>query len=196
MLFIYALGDSSGAHFNPLISFATYTTYMTSFPRFFIYAIAQIAGMLSASYLTLIALNITSSQITTPLQIEGMSWGGIPTSSAFVIEFLSSFFLLIVAYGTAFDPNNGKSYGQLLPPLFIGIALFFVIFGTGRLFPKCSGAGVNPARALGPAIASGIMDMVWIYVVGPFSAAAVHAFVYNLLPPKFYEKSLQKKKVE
>ncbi len=59
------------------------------------------------------------------------------------------------------------------------------------MYPFCTGAGVNPARALGPAIALGKTDKIWVYLVAPFCAAVVHAFLYNILPPKFYENKIK-----
>ena len=81
---------------------------------------------------------------------------------------------------------------MLLPPIFIGFAIFFLIFSTGGIYPFSTGACGNPARALGPAIASGKLDKVWVYVIAPICAATVHAFIYNLIPPKFYEKNFKK----
>jgi glycerol uptake facilitator-like aquaporin len=72
------------------------------------------------------------------------------------VEFISSFFLLVIAYGVAFDPRNSKIYGPILAPLFVGGTIFILIYTTVLALENApSGAGFNPARALGPAVACG-----------------------------------------
>jgi len=64
----------------------------------------------------------------------------------------------------------------------IGVACFINIISTGKLVE--GGACFNPARALGPAIATGDFKKKWIYVIAPGIAAVLHSSVYRMAPYK------------
>lgn len=70
---------------------------------------------------------------------------------------VNSFILLFVAYGTALDPIQGEVFGPVVAPFFIGGILGMNIFVSGgvALEEGYTGAGMNPARCFGPAIATG-----------------------------------------
>mmetsp|Transcript_6139 Transcript_6139/g.22579 ORF Transcript_6139/g.22579 Transcript_6139/m.22579 type:complete len:132 (+) Transcript_6139:769-1164(+) len=119
--------------------------------------------------------------------------------SQFVVEFIFSMVVLIVAYGTAFNVKQGEIFGPVLAPLFIGTAISIGIFSSGTLISTgYSGAAMNPARCFGPAAISGTsasFDGHWAYWVGPFCAGAVNAAVYAIAPPHhkdLYEKEAKK----
>lgn len=64
--------------------------------------------------------------------IGGLSWGPqVKEGQAFLLEFVACLWVQIIAYGCAFDPNNGKIYGPVLAPLFVAFGVATAIFSTG-----------------------------------------------------------------
>jgi MIP family channel proteins len=89
---------------------------------------------------------------------------------AIALEALGTFFLTFAVFGTAVDPKGPKLGG-----FGIGLTLGFVILAIGPL----TGASVNPARSFGPAIASGTLEGLAIYFVGPILGAVAAALLYD-----------------
>jgi aquaporin NIP len=168
MCMIYSLGNISGAHLNPAVSIAF--TISGRFPLLRLpgYVISQLAGALLASYT--LKLLFPSNQLlgaTIPAGTEMQS---------FIFELILSFFLMLVIINVA--------DGSMEQGMFAGIAIGAVV-GLEAMFagPIC-GASMNPARSLAPAIASGHLGHIWIYVVAPISGAALAVPVCNYLTIK------------
>ena len=85
-------------------------------------------------------------------------------------EIVLTFFLMFVVYGTAIDARAPKVGG-----LFIGLTVALDILMGGPV----SGAAMNPARHLGPALLGGGFDNLWIYWVGPIAGAVLASLVYS-----------------
>ena len=66
----------------------------------------------------------------------------------------------------------------------IGITCFIGIISSALLIPGSGGACFNPARALGPSIATGDYNKKWIYVIGPVVASVIHSYMYGVAPYK------------
>ncbi|MCU1463526.1 MAG: Aquaporin, partial [Acidimicrobiales bacterium] len=98
----------------------------------------------------------------------------ITPAEGFTIEALLAFFLVTVVLSTAVAGRAGN-----LAPLAIGMTLTLNIIMGGAL----TGAAFNPARALGPMIATGKLDDAWLYVLAPLVGAAVAALVAALAGP-------------
>ncbi|KAF8016940.1 hypothetical protein BT93_H2208 [Corymbia citriodora subsp. variegata] len=165
VIIIFSLGPISDAHVNPAITiaFAIYGHFPWS--RVPLYIIAQLTGSVLATYVGALVYGVESSlMITRPLR------GPAP---AFWVEFLATFIMVFLIAGLTY---NHRSVGQLSGfVLGIGIALTVVITGP------VSGASMNPARSLGPAILSRDFESIWIYITAPVTGAIVGAFVYRLL---------------
>ncbi|XP_029128596.1 probable aquaporin NIP-type [Cajanus cajan] len=174
MIMVYSVGHVSGAHFNPAVtlSFALYRHFPLKLVP--LYFIAQVLGSFLASG-TLYLL----------FHIDDKSYFGTrpagPHSQSLVFEILTSFLLMFVVSAVATD---NRAIGK-----FAGIAVGMTIIVDVFIAGPVSGASMNPARSLGPALVMHIYTGFWIYMVGPFVGAIVGASVYNLI--RFTEKPLR-----
>jgi aquaporin NIP len=166
MVMIYATGHLSGAHINPAVTLAF--TLSRHFPRAeaAAYVAAQSAGAVVAA-LTLLA--IWPDQ---PAQL-GATVPSVGVGSAFVYELLLTAFLMFVIVAVATDT---RAVGAAAAIAIGGTVGLDAIFGG-----PVTGASMNPARSLGPALASGTWTDFWVYLAGPFAGAAIGAFAYQLV---------------
>ena len=166
---IYTFGHISGAHFNPAvtISFALIDEFDKK--DLLPYIMAQIAGTILAC-LFLLVLFLEEAQGAKELAYYGAT---IPRGSwyqSFGFEFILTFILMLVIYGSAVHGKAIKS--------FAGIAIGFTV-GLEAMFagPIC-GASMNPARSIGPAIVSGNLDSLWLYIIAPILGSVVAGVIY------------------
>ncbi len=153
MAFIYALGDASGAHFNPAVTLGFGLRRV--FPWRWVpwYWAAQLLGALGAGgMLALLFGGAVDGAVTRP---------HVPAVTAAIVEVFLGWLLLTVILGTAdrfriVGPNAALAVGGT-------IAL------CGLIAEPLTGASMNPARSLGPAIVAGQLGDAWIYLVGPFA---------------------------
>jgi MIP family channel proteins len=158
----------SGGHVNPAVTFALWLARKIEAPRAGLYVLAQLAGAAAGGFL-LKALFPTGAG-------EATSWG-LPRISPFVsfpqavvLEAVLTLFLVSAVFGTAVSPQAPKVGGFA-----IGLVLLFDILAAGPL----TGAAMNPARAFGPALASGDWHAHAAYWAGPLLGAAVAALVWG-----------------
>ena len=117
--------------------------------------------------LTLAAiLGETTNLGQTNLAPEVGVWKGL------LVETILTFFLVNTIFNTAVSGKAGLAAGAA-----IGLTLAFAIFIGGNL----TGASLNPARTLGPAIVSGTYSDIWIYFVGPIVGGLIAALLYRFL---------------
>ena len=165
MTMIYATGHISGAHFNPAVTIA-FAVARHFPPRLVpVYLAAQFAGAVAAS-LCLRALFGPVAQLgaTLPAGAAGQSLG---------LEIVLTFFLMFVVTSVATD---SRAVGQAAA-LAIGGTVGLEALFAGPI----SGASMNPARSLAPALVSGTWQDQWLYVVGPIVGAVAGALVYRLV---------------
>lgn len=168
---VSALGVVSGAHFNPAVTFAVWIAGQIPGRRAIAYVLAQlIGGILAAVSLRAIFPAAVSPGLGTPQLGAGISPG-----AGVAIEAILTVVLLVAVFGTAIDPRAPKVGG-----LAIGLAVAADILMGGPL----TGAAMNPARWLGPAVTTGIWNDGYVWVVGSLLGAAVAAVAYRyfLLP--------------
>jgi aquaporin Z len=170
---VTALGRISGAHFNPAITVAAFIGRHIEAPLAAMYIATQFVGAVVAA---LVLKFIYPGDL-----LGAVKWGAptsaVDTGKAMVIEALLTFFLVLVVYATAIDP---KGAFKQIAGLAIGFVLIFDILVGGPL----TGAAMNPARAFGPALLAGIVDVnhFFIYWVGPLVGGVVAGVLYqNLL---------------
>jgi MIP family channel proteins len=169
MVMIYATGHLSGAHINPAVTLAF--TLTRHFPprEAAAYVAAQLTGAVAAA---LALLAIWPDQ---PAQL-GATAPTIGAGSAFVYEALLTAFLMFVIMAVATDTRA------------VGAAAAIAIGGTiglDALFGgPVTGASMNPARSLGPAIAAWEWRDIWIYLTGPIAGAALGGLAYQLVRGK------------
>jgi MIP family channel proteins len=171
---IYALGGTSGAHFNPAVTFGLWSIKRISTPNAVVYVICQLVGGILAALLVLLlfndvgdGVNYGATAISGDVINNGSAWLGL------IAEALGTFVLMWAIMGLAVNPRGEAP----LAGLGIGVALGVAVI----VFGPATGAGLNPARWLGPAIASGRFDDFWIYVVGPLVGAIAAAIGYRAI---------------
>lgn len=166
MALVYTLGHVSGAHFNPAVTIAFATCGRFPWMQVPAYILAQLVGSTLASG-------------TLRLLFGGkreLFAGTIPVGSdlqSLVLEFIISFYLMFVISGVATDK---RAIGQLA-----GLAVGATVLLNVLLAGPISGASMNPARSLGPAIVAHRYESIWVYIVGPICGTVSGAWVYNLI---------------
>lgn len=162
---IYAFGSLSGAHINPAVSIAF--AVGGCFPKKLIipYISSQLAGGLAASLV--LKFLFPASKMLGATVPSGSAW------QSFTMEFLLTFFLMMVIMRVA---KGNKEQG-----MFAGIAIGAVVALEAMFAGPISGASMNPARSLAPAIVSGHYTQVWIYLLattlGALAAVPVASFM-------------------
>ena len=165
MAMVYALGHVSGAHFNPAVTFAFALTRHFPWPRVGAYWAAQLAGALVAALLLRASLgNLAEVGATLPSGSQGQ---------AFVWELVLSFFLMLVIMAVATDT---RAVGEAAAIAIGGTVALDALFGG-----PISGASMNPARSLGPALVAVNLDAVWVYLTAPLAGATLGALAYQLV---------------
>lgn len=174
MVMIYAVGHISGAHFNPAVSVAFAFTTKFSIKEMFVYIVAQCLGAIAACFLYKITLSSFFVLITAKPMIYGVT---LPINdqfmTAFVFEIIATFFLMFVIMAVATDARAvGAAAGAAIGGTVLLLALF-----VGPI----SGASMNPARSLGPALMQGEWSHVMAYMLAPMTGAIIGAFVYRFV---------------
>lgn len=162
---IYAIGDSSGAHFNPAVSLA-FTLKRLFPPRWLVpYWIAQLVGaVLAVALLGLLFGDVTR---------EGVSKPHVAAGAALTIEVILSWFLVTVVLGTA------DRYRVVGPDAALAVGATIALCGLIAL--PIEGASMNPARSFGPALLAGDLSDYPIYLVGPLLGATLAALLTTFL---------------
>jgi len=166
MVMVYATGHLSGAHINPAVTLAFTLTRHFPGRDAVAYIAAQLLGAIAGALLLLAVWTDKPASLGATLPTVG-------TGSALVYEIVLTAFLMFVIMAVATDTRA------------VGAAAAIAIGGTvglDALFGgPVTGASMNPARSLGPAVAAGEWTDAWIYLVGPMFGAAVGAFAYQLV---------------
>jgi aquaporin NIP len=166
MVMVYATGHLSGAHINPAVTIAFSLTRHFPSREAVAYIAAQCAGAIVA------ALLLFAIWPDKPAQL-GATVPTIGVGGAVVYEAVLTAFLMFVIMAVATDTRA------------VGAAAAIAIGGTVGLDATfggpVTGASMNPARSLGPALASGVWTDFWIYIVGPVLGAVLGALAYQLV---------------
>jgi aquaporin Z len=157
-------------HLNPAVTIGFLVTRRIEPLMAAIYICAQLLGAIAAAY---------ALKATVPADLFAATRGGgqaialdVTAWQAFFLESIATFFLTFVVFGTAVDPNAPKVGGFA-----IGLTVGADILAIGPL----TGASMNPARSLGPALTSGIFEGQVVYWTGPIVGSIVAALLYDLL---------------
>ncbi|XP_030547301.1 nodulin-26-like [Rhodamnia argentea] len=174
LVLVYTVGHISGAHFNPAVTIAFAVTRRFPLKQVPAYISAQLLGStLAAGTLRLVFTGIHD-------QFAGTQPAG-SDGQAFVLEFITTFYLMFVICGVATD---NRAIGELA-----GLAVGATIMLNVMFIWPITGASLNPARSLGPAIVSNNYKGIWIYLLAPTVGAILGAAVYNTI--RFTDKPLR-----
>jgi len=164
MTMIYALGDISGAHFNPAVSFGFFLSKRFPMKEFFVYSIVQImAAILAVACLRLLLHEVASS--TTNF---GLTQSSIGIWQGFFMEVIITFFLMFVILRVA----TGAKEKGMMAGLAIGATVALAAAFAGPL----TNASMNPARSIGPAIMAVNFTQLWLFCLAPMLGAALAVF--------------------
>jgi aquaporin Z len=149
---IYSIGDTSGAHFNPVVSLAFGLKRLVPAPWVPLYWLAQLAGaILAALVLRGLFGDLIQFGVSEPKRVDA--------AAAFALEAILSLLLVSVILGTA------DRFRVVGPNAAIAVGATIALCGLIAL--PIEGASMNPARSLGPAIVALKLSDVWLYVLGP-----------------------------
>jgi aquaporin NIP len=165
---INTYGDVSGAHFNPAVTTAfafTGSFAWSDVPR---YITAQTLGAISASVVLRI---LFPTEDTLGATLPAGPWW-----QSFVLEVLLTFFLMI----TILSISTGSREKGITAGITIG-----ALIGLEAMFagPIC-GASMNPARSLGPALVSGHLEYLWVYLIAPVLGSCLAVPASNYVRPE------------
>lgn len=152
MAMIYSYGNVSGAHFNPAVTVSFLAAGRIKGKDALIYIVAQIlGGLLGGVILLLLFPGVASYGTTSP---SAGVW------QAFIIEVVLTFILMSVILNV--------STGHMEKGIMAGIAIGGTVALASLFGGPVSGASMNPARSIAPAVISGDLSSLWIYVTAPF----------------------------
>jgi len=173
MAFAFAYGNLSGAHLNPAVTIAVLSVGAISADTAVGYVVSQLAGGIAGALLLFIVLGGATTGLGTPQLAKGITLGTgtvtITPAAGFAIEAVLAFFMITVVLNTAITARSNN-----FAPLAIGMTVTLNIIMGGLL----TGAAFNPARALGPMIATGKFTDAWLYVLAPIVGAIIGACAY------------------
>jgi len=165
MFGIYAVGHISGAHFNPSVTFAFALSRHFPWSRAVGYWAAQLVGAVAAAAVLRGSLgNIANVGATLPSGSQAQS---------FLWELVLTFFLMFVIMAVTTDTRAVGEAAAIAVGGTVGLDAMF-----GGLI---SGASMNPARSTGPALVSGNLHALWLYIVAPICGASLAALAYQFL---------------
>jgi MIP family channel proteins len=171
---VYALAASSGAHFNPAITAAQFAIRQISARDAAAYILFQLVGGVLAGLLVLLlfhhagaSVNYGATAVNAKVIANGSPWLGL------IAEAAGTFILMWAVMAVAVNPRGEKDFAGLVIGGALGLAV--MVFGPA------TGAGLNPARWLGPALVSGEYADFWIFIVGPVAGALLAALAYQAL---------------
>jgi aquaporin NIP len=163
-ILVYALGHISGGQFNPAVSVGLAVGGQQSWLRAATYSLAQCLGAIAGAGALGLVLGKTISGVTNPAG---------STSESLAMEAVFTFVLMLVVAGVATDPRAPRAAA--------GLAIGGAIALGGLVAGPVSGGSLNPARSLGPALVTGDLVNLWIYVAAPLAGAIAAAVLYRYL---------------
>jgi aquaporin Z len=168
MAMIYTLGNVSGAHLNPAVTIAFTLAGRFKLKEVLPYVLSQLIGALLASGTLKLMFPANDTLGTT-----------VPAGSVgqtFILELILTFFLMLVIINVA---TGSKEQG-----MFAGLAIGSTVLLEAMFAGPISGASMNPARSIAPALVSGHFEHLWLYIVATVIGAALAVPVWKFLNPK------------
>lgn len=174
MVFAFAYGSLSGAHFNPAVTVGVLAVRAMTLGEAIGYIISQLVAAIAAAFLLRALLGGVATGLGRPELAQGVALGAtaltITPAAGFVIEALLAFFLVTAVLNTAIAGRAGN-----LAPIAIGMTVTLNITMAGPL----TGADFNPAISLGPMVATNNFTNAWLYMIAPLVGAVIAAIVHR-----------------
>ena len=162
---IYAFGNKSGAHLNPAVTIAFSVANLFNRKEIAPYILSQILGALLAS-------GLLKLLFPNNINLGGTSPSGTSLQS-FVLEIIITFILMLVILMTS---QGSKETGTMA-----GIAIGGVVLLEALFAGPISGASMNPVRSFAPALVSGNLGFIWIYLAAPLIGAMMATFTWKII---------------
>lgn len=169
---VYAFAKISGAHFNPAMSLGLLINRSITLKEFPLYSAVQIVGAILASMVVLYTIGSDA--------YLGANFpnNNIELTTIFLVEILLTFLLMGVILASV-HTKGLRGFGGAAIGLIIGLDILF----GGNI----SGASMNPARSLAPALVSGNFENLWIYLTATFIGAVIAVFVYKIIEIQIFK---------
>ena len=162
---IYSFGKTSGAHINPAVTIGFLLVNKINIKDATFYIVSQIVGGLLAS-LTLLFLFPEHSGLGTTLPLDDN------VSQSFILEVILTLFLML----TIIQVSSNKGYQD-----FTGLAVGLVVMLEAMFAGPITGASMNPARSIAPALVSGQTQYLWVYIAAPILGAVLAIGIWKYL---------------
>ena len=166
MSVVYSIGSISGAHINPAVSIAFWVDKKLITKDLIPYMFFQIVGGILAS--TLLFFLLPESKTMGETLVKCRDWKVV-----FFLEFIITFILMFVILQVSDKSRNLDRFS--------GIAIGGVVAFAAIFVGPISGASMNPARSIAPAILINDFSYLWIYIVSPILGAVLSVFVYKII---------------
>jgi MIP family channel proteins len=169
---IYTLGHISGAHFNPAVTIAFWQSGFFPGQRVLPYILAQCVGAITASTLLRGVFGVVANLgATLPRHNNWLQ--------ALLLETVLTFILMFVIFGSGLD--------RRAPIGFAGLAIGLTVAVEAAVMGPITGASMNPARSLAPALVAGLWQHHWVYWVAPIVGAVLAGWVYRWMSNDFQD---------
>lgn len=170
-IMIYAFGHVSGAHINPAVTIAMLITRNINGKDAAGYIGSQIVGAIAAAFAHRAILPDAGAKVNFGTQGGPSALLNFDVGSGLAVEIILTFFLVTTIFMAAVHRKAAAGMA--------GMAIGGMIFLLHLVGVPLTGASMNPARTLGPAIASGYWNFHWIYWVGPIVGAVIAGIVMH-----------------
>jgi aquaporin Z len=161
---VYSFGKISMAHFNPAVTIAYYITGHISKIQIIWYFAAEIIGSIFGS---LFVMSFIGHDANLGANAPNYDFS---IFLIFSVEVLASALLMAVIYTVVYTKGL-KGFSGIVIGGIVGLDIFFLAF--------ISGASMNPARALAPAMLSGVLENLWLYWTAPYVGTIIVAFLFR-----------------
>jgi len=170
-LMVYAFGHVSGAHINPAVTIPMIITKRIGIIDGIGYIVFQIIGGIAAAFSLKTILPEIGSKVNFGVQGGPSDLLNNDAMAGLGVEIIFTFFLLTVIFMTAVHKKAAAGIH--------GLSIGGMVFLLHLVGVPLTGASMNPARTLGPAIASGFWEFHWIYWVGPIIGGIIGGLIMN-----------------
>lgn len=169
MTFAYAMGKDSRSYINPALTLAVFLAGEMSAAEAALVAAAQFAGGIAGAFALIAVYGPNAPHHLGATLIDPQR---ITVVGGFLLEAIGMFFFANVVLNTAVRKTAGD-----FAPFAIGMTVTLCIMSFGAM----TGGSVNPARTLGPAIASGDYSQIGVYFAAQFAGAALASLLYRFV---------------